>query len=151
MKTNYALTLYLMISCVFSPSLSANAKEFKSPDQKVTYICGAEKNSAMGCFTHWVKSIRPDLESDVYVDTGKWRPAACSSTREEGGLCYQGGVAWWYWSKGKIGDAELQDFVHRDYAGPKNETNLGNAFLAINGGYCYTARRRTFCMIPMSQ
>lgn len=151
MKFIGALTAYTIFNFVFSLSLPARADGYKSPDMKTYYICGKEKNSAMGCYTHWVKSHSPDLKSDNNKDQVKWLPASCSSTKDKGGLCYQGGVAWWYWSAGEIGDSELQDFVHRDYASPKNETNLGTATRSTKGGFCYVARERTFCMIPMKK
>ena len=82
--------------------ITADVDLFISPDGKESYKCGSEKDSAMGCFTHWVRSVSPDLTDEL---SGAWRPAFCSD--EKSGLCYQGGVAWWYWAEGNIGDIEL--------------------------------------------
>ena len=138
--------LFACLALLLFIPIEANAQTFTAPDGTQTYRCGSEKNSGMGCCTYWVKSVSPDL-IDQSSD-GLWRPAACSD--EGRGLCYQGGVAWWYWSEGSIGDNQLKDFVHRDYTVPGNDNALGTALLVDPRKNCYRLAGRTFCMVPMT-
>ena len=138
----------------FNSAAANQVMESWSPDRAMHYSCGDEADSAMGCFNTWV--MTEGSVSDASMDH-LWRPVKCINPSEsaEGGLCYQGGVAWWYWSRGDLGDPVLFDFVHRDYAGPmvngrwRNDTPKGDARLDGQRDHCYVAMKQTFCMVPM--
>ena len=70
---NYLLACLAVLLVI---PIEANSQTFTAPDGTQTYRCGSEKNSAMGCFTHWVKSVSPDLS--VQTSEGLWLSAACS-------------------------------------------------------------------------
>ena len=145
-------TIALMVQ--LNPAIAQQNIISWSPDHSTSYECGSEVDSAMGCFNTWV--LTEGSVGDASMDH-QWRPAKCINPSEssEGGLCYQGGVPWWYWSRGDLGDPVLFNFVHRDYAGPmingrwRNDTPKGNAKLHQSRNHCYVAMQQTFCMVPM--
>ena len=119
-----------------------------SPDGQRTYTCGRERLSAAGCFNTWTK-LTHEGKSDG------WVPAYCSDQPDQysSGSCYGGGVPWWWWNgNGRIGDAVLNDFWFRDYAGPevdgvfRNNNAYGNAQRLPGQHHCYKAKESTFCM-----
>ena len=122
-----------------------------SPDGLKTYSCGAERESAEGCFNKWTKLIH-EGSSDG------WMPAYCSDQPDgySQGHCYQGGAPWWWWNGvGRIGDPVLKDFWFRDYAGSeengvmRNDNPYGDASRLPGELNCYQAKESTFCMQPM--
>lgn len=129
-------TIFLVAGMMSSTAYSYETLSV-SPDGIRFYECGDEKNSVEGCHTFWLKEIRNG-------DSQGWRSGYCINR-----LCYQGGVAWWYWKLGNIGDSILKGFVQRDYQGPNNESLLGDAKLISRKNNCYLAANRTFCMVPM--
>ena len=147
------LSVSFNVSMFWNPVYSTETI-YTSPDGKTTYQCGSESASAMGCFNYWVLMDGPKVSAEV---KNRWRPAKCSNPdgTPYQGLCYQGGVAWWYWQKGNIGDAVLYDFKHRDYAGPmingiwRNDTPKGNARKDHSRPGCYIAMTETYCMVPL--
>ena len=140
----------LLAGLIFLAVPATAANKSKAPDGSTTYTCGDERGSAVGCFNYWVKSYSPDLPKADRTNDGIWVAASCSSSAAEGGLCYQGGVAWWYWSRGAIGDQELTGFTHRDYSVPGNDNRLGTAIQIKGREGCYGVAGRTFCMIRMN-
>ena len=135
------LSLCLSVAC--SPSIAA--EKSIAPDGATTYTCGLEKYSYIGCFDTWVRVTKQGNE-------GSWQPASCKDA-----LCYQGGVAWWYWlGKEKIGAPVLTDFWVRDYdktlnGGKSNENPYGDA-VRIGGEIpCYAVKENTYCMKPMQE
>ena len=128
-----------------------DAVPFMSPDGKTKYSCGAERESAMGCFNTWTKRIHENKSSG-------WAPAYCNDQPDEyqNGYCFGGGVPWWWWKgSGRIGDPVLRDFWFRDYAGPevngvfRNDNSYGDARRLKGKLNCYMAKSTTFCMVPM--
>ena len=144
----------VFLALQFNSALADQVEMSWSPDRSVRYECGDEADSSIGCFNTWV--LTEGSVSDASMD-GHWRPVKCinPSMSSDGGLCYQGGVAWWYWKRGDLGDPILFDFVHRDYAGPmidgrwRNDTPKGDARLDRNRDGCYVAMKQTYCMVPM--
>ena len=148
------LAAFVFLALQFNSALADQVEMSWSPDRSVRYECGDEADSSIGCFNTWV--LTEGSVSDASMD-GHWRPVKCinPSMSSDGGLCYQGGVAWWYWKRGDLGDPILFDFVHRDYAGPmidgrwRNDTPKGDARLDRNRDSCYVAMKQTYCMVPM--
>lgn len=103
-----ALLMALVLNMAAVPVVAAT-------DGPRTYVCGAERHSAEGCFNAWTKLTHGGM-------SGGWVHAYCSDQPDEysTGHCYGGGVPWWWWNgSGKIGDPVLKDFWFRDYAGPE--------------------------------
>lgn len=132
-------------------STAVAAPDFISPDGTRTYSCGAERQSAEGCFNSWTKLIHEGKSEG-------WVPAYCSDQPDQDsqGHCDQGGVPWWWWNgTGRIGDAVLRDFWFRDYAGPevngvfRNDNPYGDARRLPGDLNCYQAKQSTFCMERM--
>jgi len=136
--------LALVVTLYLLSSIAQAAETSRAPDGSRTYKCGAEKQSFMGCFNYWVKSSAPDLPKADRTSDNKWSPAFCGKN-----LCFQGGVAWWYWKSGAIGSQELKGFTHRDYSVPGNDNLLGTAKKIKGSKCCYLVAGRTFCMVPM--
>ena len=143
----------LNVVVVSSASLAVNiniapatAEEFSiAPDGVTTYTCGVEKNSYIGCFDTWIRVTKQGKD-------GPWQPASCKE-----GMCFQGGVAWWYWlGKEAIGAPLLTDFWVRDYdktlnGGRSNENPYGDA-VRIDGKIpCYLVKKDIYCMKPMRE
>ena len=143
----------LNVFVVLSASLAVNikidpatAEEYSiAPDGVIIYSCGVEKNSHIGCFDTWVRVTKQGKD-------GPWQPASCKE-----GLCFQGGVAWWYWrGKEAIGAPVLTDFWVRDYdktlnGGKSNENPYGDA-VRINGEIpCYSVKQNIYCMKQMRE
>jgi hypothetical protein len=144
--------LFFIVAIQLLSITSQAAERSQSPDGSTTYKCGAEKQSAEGCFNYWVKSYSPDLPKSAGTSDGKWLAAYCkyyNYDNYKSYLCFQGGVAWWYWTSGAIGSQELKGFTHRDYSVPGNDNLLGTAKQIKGSKGCYSVRGRTFCMVPM--
>jgi hypothetical protein len=144
--------LFIIVAIQLLSITSQAAERSQSPDGSTTYKCGAEKQSAMGCFNYWVKSYSPDLPKRDRTSDGRWLAASCkyyNYDNYKSYLCFQGGVAWWYWTSGAIGSQELKGFTHRDYSVPGNDNLLGTAKQIKGSKGCYSVRGRTFCMVPM--
>ena len=138
---------FLLLTCCWCLGAAAsNAAEHSiAPDGVTTYTCGVEKNSYIGCFDTWVRVTKKGKD-------GPWQPASCKDA-----LCYQGGVAWWYWlGKEAIGAPVLTDFWVRDYdktlnGGRSNENPYGDA-VRIDGEIpCYSVKKDIYCMKPMRE
>jgi hypothetical protein len=114
---------------------------FTAPDGVEEYICSElQESSAAGCYTHWTRTI--------YIN-GKawpWTPAICRESS-----CNQGGVPWWWWNEGKLGEPVLKDFWIRDYKGPKNNNPYGDAKRIPGESNCYSVQERIICMQRMEQ
>ena len=121
-----------------------------SPDGKETYVCGDERDSHSGCYTHWVRT------ADANGRWDNWRPGWCPSEQPNGGMCWGGGVAWWYWKGvGEIGDQILKDFWVRDYANLEDrskspENPYGDAKKILGQGNCYQASSFKVCIAQMN-
>ena len=140
-KIGFIAFLILYLCVASSPSTAA--EKSIAPDGATTYTCGLEKNSYIGCFDTWVRVTKQGKD-------GPWQPASCKE-----GMCFQGGVAWWYWhGKEEIGAPVLTDFWVRDYAktlhgGISNENPYGDA-VKIDGEIpCYSVKQNIYCMKPM--
>jgi hypothetical protein len=131
-----------LFHAVLPVALSSSEVDSVSPDGVRFYKCEDERSSSEGCYSFWLKSIWKG-------DSQGWRTGYCPGD-SRGFLCYQGGVAWWYWKSGKIGDPILKGFFHRDYQSPGDDTYLGDAILVSKENFCYLAAGRTFCMKPMN-
>ena len=134
---------------VRTPPPSVAADRSVSPDGKTTYVCGDERESHSGCYTHWARMAG---EGGRWDD---WSPGWCPTGKKVGGMCWGGGVAWWYWNgEGRIGDPVLKDFWVRDYAnldGRSNspENSYGDARRLPGDDNCYQAREFRVCMVEM--
>ena len=86
------------------------------PDPLQNYVCGREAHSAAGCYTHWCMGyeLSPQPTTPSKQDPS-WMVCYVKPQRDGGVLVYQGGVAWWGWERGQLGDATLGDFWVRDY------------------------------------
>ena len=151
MRTALFVSAALALASVSGVSPSSAAEKSVSPDGREPYKCGSERDSHSGCFTHWTRT------ADKEGSWGRWIPGWCPAQKPAGGLCWSGGVAWWYWrGPGKIGDYVLKDFWVRDYANledqNKSPENLyGDAIaLAGQGEGCYQAGSFRVCMVEMS-
>jgi hypothetical protein len=140
----------LLASGLYVNWQTSAAERSISPDGKETYLCGDERASHSGCYTHWVRTAD---ENDRW---GNWAPGWCPSEQTKGGMCWGGGVAWWYWKgAGQIGDPVLKDFWVRDYAGlddpSKGQENPHGDAKRISGqGNCYQASSFKVCMAEMN-
>jgi hypothetical protein len=132
----------VVIGAALSSSSLSSEVDSVSPDGIRFYKCNEERLSSEGCHKYWLKSIWKG-------DSQGWLTGYCPRD-SKGTLCYQGGVAWWYWKSGVIGDPVLKGFVHRDYQSPGNDTYLGDAKLISAKDYCYSVATRIFCMKPMN-
>ena len=141
------LAALITTTILFTPGHAANIS--RAPDGSSTYRCGDEKQTAMGCFNYWVKFQSPDLPNANRTSNGKWIAASCSSSAKTGGLCYQGGVSWWYWKQGAIGGNELKGFTARDYSLAGNDNMLGTAVKIRGQKGCYGVADRSYCMVQM--
>ena len=116
-----------------SVASAESVTESVSPDGQARYACGAERDSAAGCFNAWTK-ISHDGR------TGGWIPAYCRDQPDDynTGHCY--------------GDSVLRDFWYRDYAGPevngvfRNNNSYGDAYRLPGPHHCYKAKGSVFCM-----
>ena len=116
-----------------SVASAESVTESVSPDGQARYACGAERDSAAGCFNAWTK-ISHDGR------TGGWIPAYCRDQPDDynTGHCY--------------GDAVLRDFWYRDYAGPevngvfRNNNSYGDAHRLPGPHHCYKAKGSVFCI-----
>ena len=143
--------IWLVVACLVMAASAASGEslaETISPDGQARYACGAERDSAAGCFNAWTK-ISHDGR------TGGWIPAYCRDQPDDysTGHCYGGAVPWWWWNgSGRIGDAVLRDFWYRDYAGPevngvfRNNNSYGDAHRIPGPDHCYEAKGSVFCM-----
>ena len=93
--------------------------ETVSPDGQARYLCGAERDSAAGCFNAWTRISHDGT-------TGGWIPAYCRDhpDGDNTGHCYGGAVPWWWWN------GSGRDDAHR-LPGPH---------------HCYVAKGSVFCM-----
>ena len=127
---------------------AGTALDSLSPDGQRTYTCGRERLSAAGCFNAWTKLTHEGK-------TDGWGPAYCRDQTDQysSGSCHGGGVPWWWWNgNGRVGDAVLNDFWFRDYAGPevdgvfRNNNAYGDAQRLPGQHHCYKAKESIFCM-----
>lgn len=147
-RVAYAASV-LLAAPLFALSPLWGAERSVAPDGKEVYACANERESHSGCYTHWVRSLG---EKGGW---GGWGPGWCPEERPMGGMCWGGGVAWWYWKgPGKIGDPVLRDFWVRDYAnlddpsrGPENP--YGDAIKLPGKDNCYKAGSFKACMVAM--
>jgi len=145
----------LIAAMVSIPLLSASSvlaeTRSVSPDGKLTYVCGNERQSHSGCYTHWVRS------SNKKGQLSSWSPVWCPREKPLGGMCWSGGVSMWYWKgTGRIGDEVLKDFWVRDYANLDDPTRglenpYGEALKIPGRENCYKARSFTVCMVPIKK
>jgi hypothetical protein len=148
MHLRFLLALVLLLAVAEQASAFPDSV---SPDGARRYTCGAERESAEGCFNTWTKLTHQGRSEG-------WMPAYCSDQRDEysQGHCYQGGVPWWWWvGAGRIGDPVFKEFWFRDYAGPevngffRNDNLYGDARRLPGDLNCHQAKQSTFCMQPM--
>ena len=154
-KSRYLSVIYASFFSIIIPvldvrvQLASAAERSVSPDGKVIYVCGDERESHSGCYTHWIRT------SDKKGNWGKWTPGWCPSENPAGGMCWAGGVAWWYWKgEGEIGNHTLKDVWVRDYANligmsKSPENAYGDAIRLPGKDNCYKAMSFEFCMLRM--
>lgn len=134
------LFLLVILATAMLPRIASSQEvDSVSPDGLRFYSCKEEKNPYYGCYTYWLKSI-------VNGDSSGWHIGFCEER-----ACHAGGVLWWGWRSGQLGDRVLGGFVHRDYEGPDNQSNLGDAIKLSGNNNCYQAAQRRFCMVRMNQ
>ena len=93
-----------------------------------------------------------------------WQPCYAPSIKESENSTNQlssvnaGGVPWWWWNKGKVGDPLLKGFGVRDYrlVNGFNDTSYGDAVRMKGKKYCYEVNWSgrywgTYCMVPMKE
>ena len=147
---NLLIVMALLASGLDGDRRASAAERSTSPDGKETYVCGDERDSHSGCYTHWVRT------ADANGRWDNWRPGWCPSEQPNGGMCWGGGVAWWYWKGvGEIGDQILKDFWVRDYANLEDrskspENPYGDAKKILGQGNCYQASSFKVCIAQMN-
>jgi hypothetical protein len=99
---------------------------FTSPDSKVQYTCG-QAHGPERCRTHWCwNQTSEDLIGLRKMEGIEWRPCYVGWTGVN-----NGGVSWWRWERGSIGDKVLHNFYVRDYrelrGAGDNDTFYGDA------------------------
>ena len=93
-----------------------------------------------------------------------WQPCYAPSTEQNKISTNQfssvnaGGVPWWWWNKGKVGDPILKGFGVHDYrlVNGTNDTIYGDAVRMKSKKYCYEVNWSgkywgTYCMVPMKE
>lgn len=131
------LSLLLPLALLSMPNTAGQV--FQAPDGHQEYFCTElQQGSAAGCYTHWTRTIH------INGRAGDWTPAICGDT-----WCNQGGVPWWWWKEGKLGDPVLKDFWIRDYRRPNNNNPYGDARRLPGKTNCYSAKERIICMEQM--
>ena len=76
-----------------SVASAESVREFVSPDGQARYACGAERDSAAGCYNNWTK-----ISHDG--STEGWIPVYCREQPDDvhnTGHCYGGAVLWDFW------------------------------------------------------
>jgi len=166
MRQLFLIGLTLGIGLLACAKINQKDEEQASPDAPQTYICDKDqRESAMGCHTHWCWHFtQQDLEDLKTMNGVSWKPCYVITVKnhpsisDPDGLVNAGGVPWWWWERGSIGDLVLKRFAVHDYrlVNGANDTSYGDALRQKGNKYCYDVNWSgkywgTYCMIPMKE
>ena len=158
----------LVIVGVTSCSRPEVVEKLSSPDGQQQYNCDKERKDfgSIECKTHWCwiftqQTLVEELKSMRGVG---WRPCFVradktnQSSSGPAGWVSAGGVAWFWWNKGQVGDLVLKRFAVHDYRQVNgfNDTIYGDAIRQKDRKYCYDVNWSgkywgTYCMVPMKE
>jgi len=158
----------LFITGLTSCSRPEVVEKLSSPDGQQNYNCDKERKDfgSIECKTHWCwiftqQTLVEELKSMRGVG---WRPCYVradktnQSSSGPAGFVNAGGVAWFWWNKGQVGDLVLKRFAVHDYRQVNgfNDTIYGDAIRQKDRKYCYDVKWSgkywgTYCMVPMKE
>jgi len=142
-------------------------EKFSSPDVQQHYNCYKEQKDfgPIKCKTHWCWHFtQQDLEDLKKMNGVSWKPCFVRSGKtkrsasDASGWVSAGGVSWWWWNKGQVGDLVLKHFAVQDYrmVNGASGTIYGDAVRQKDRKYCYDVKWSgkywgTYCMVPMKE
>ena len=165
--------ILVLLGSLFSVGLTScgsppeQVEKHDSPDGQQQYNCYKEQKDfgPIECKTHWCWHFtQQDLEDLKKMNGVSWKhcfvrsgETKCSSS-EATGWVSAGGVSWWWWNKGQVGDLVLKRFAVQDYrmVNGASGTIYGDAVRQKGSKYCYEVNWSgkywgTYCMVPMKE